>query len=429
MRSSARRRGAFGLAVAAAIVLISPASLASEDKPPDDEEDDPTERTEPAGFPVIGGSTDIGFQFGVAGTISHLGNRFKPYWWKVDGILSLSVKGGPRGTEITQQDQAMRWDIPGGGNGKIRLMPGLFYSKTINSGYFPYGNASPVVTLPDGTVGDRYQFRHEEAAVRLAARTPIAGPWSAMYGWQLRYVHPKSYPNSRLAIDAATRLPDGKPLIYGLGPLGIATINGAAIYDTRDDELQPTKGGFHMLSFRASGATPTESGVAWLGANATIRFYAKVWGPIVFANRIIVDLMAGHVPFYDMSQGGAFDPDDMPGGGEAVRGIPNGRYAGLVKVVVNNELRSTLFGFKAFGVKFKVGNSIFFDTGRVWVDYSFSDPRDGSGLGLHYGVGSGPFLLWGSAALFRIDVAYSPDATAANPGFPVGIYVQEGFMF
>jgi hypothetical protein len=37
--------------------------------------------------------------------------------------------------------------------------------------------------------------------------------------------------------------------------------------------------------------------------------------------------------------------------------------------------------------------------------------------------------LWGQAAIFRLEIAYSPDAVAENPGFPFGIYVEDGVMF
>ncbi len=100
-----------------------------------------------------------------------------------------------------------------------------------------------------------------------------------------------------------------------------------------------------------------------------------------------------------------------------------------MKVVRNVEMREGLVVFKLHGSKFQIGSTQFFDTGRVWLDYTFSDPRDGKGLGLKYGIGGGGFFTWDTAALFRIDVAYSPDASAANPGFPVGIYVQDSFMF
>lgn len=395
----------------------------------DDPDDDLKDKTEWAGFPVIGGSTDIGVQMGAAGSVTHVGNKMKPYWWKVDALVSLSVKGGPRGTEVVQQSHDMRWDIPGGANGKIRLMPGVFYDKTVNAGYFGLGNATPVITNPNGLVGERYQFVHEEASGRMIARTPLGNRYFAMYGWQLRYVNPRAYPESRLAIDAATRRSDGQPLIRGLQPLGIATLNGGVVYDSRDDEIFPTKGAFHVGALRFSGATPTSSGVYWAGANAIAQTYVRLPAGFVFAGRVMVDAMVGQPPFYDLSQGLAFDPNDMPGGGQSIRGVPNGRYSGLLKFVANAELRRIHGAFHFLGSRFQVGTTTFFDTGRVWNNYTFDDPRDGTGIGLKYGIGGGPFLLWDTAALFRVEAAYSPDASAANPGFPIGIYVQAGLIF
>jgi hypothetical protein len=70
-----------------------------------------------------------------------------------------------------------------------------------------------------------------------------------------------------------------------------------------------------------------------------------------------------------------------------------------------------------------------FDAGRVWSDYHITSAADGNTLNLKYGVGGGVFLQWGEAAIFRVEVAYSPDAESENPGFPVGIYVSDGLMF
>ncbi len=416
------------LSLAFALLLATGSARADEPTRADDP-DDPKERTEWAGFPVVGGSTDIGVQLGGAGVITHVGNRFKPYWWKVDGLVSVSVKGGPRGLEIVQQSHDMRWDIPGGAGGKARLMPAVFYDKTVNSGFFGLGNASRVVTDQNGQVNDRYQFRHEEASTRLTVRTPLGGPWATLYGWQLRYANPRAYKDSRLAIDATTRLSDGRPYLRGLQPLGIATLNAGVIYDSRDDEVFPRKGSFHLGALRLSGATPTSSGVYWAGMNFILRRYTQLPAGFVLAGRVIVDAMAGHVPFYDLSQGGAFDPNDMPGGPLGVRGVPLGRYSGLLKVIGNVEVRRIHGSFRLLGSKFQVGTIAFFDAGRVWNDYTFSDVRDGSGIGVKYGVGGGPFAIWDTAALFRVDFAYSPDASAANPGFPLGIYVQEALMF
>jgi outer membrane protein assembly factor BamA len=420
------RRLAAATALAASFVLSTAASRAADDIPLDDLQD----HNEWAYFPIVGGSTDIGIQLGAAAAVSHFGDRFKPYWWRADGLVSLSVKGGPRGTEVVQQSHDLRFDIPGGANGEARLMPAVFYDKTINSGYFGLGNASRASTDRRGQVGDRYQFRYEELSTRLNARSPLGhGPFSTMYGWQLRYARPEAYANSRLAIDAATHLSDGRPLIRGLQPLGIATVNQGIIYDTRDDELFTRSGSYHLAAWRLSGATPTDAHVAWVGLNFIARRYVQLPKDFVLAGRVIVDLMAGNVPFYDLSQGGAFDPDDLPGGPESVRGIPNGRYSGLIKTIGNVELRRVHGAVRLFGSRFQIGTNEFFDTGRVWNDYTFADVRDGKSMGLKYGAGMGIFAIWDSAALFRVDVAYSPDASAANPGFPLGIYVQEGLIF
>lgn len=430
-RRRTRLRGV-GVALGLALVLASPRVSADllDPKPTPTDPEELKDKTEWAAVPVIGGSTDIGFQFGAGFSMARVGGGFKPYWWNMDVLLSASVKGGPRGTEIVQQSHDMRWDIPGGAGGKVRLMPAVFFDKTVNSGYFGLGNDAPVVTDPEGQVGARYQFKHQELRTRLNVRQPIGGGFNALYGWTLRYLNPKAYPESRLAIDAATRDKDGSPLIYGLSPLGVGIVNGGLNYDTRDDEIVPTRGSFHVAALRFAGATPIESSVRWAGMNFIFSKYARIGrSPFIVAGRLFVDMMAGHVPFYDMSQAGAFVGIDMPGGPQGIRGVPNGRYSGLLKVVGNVEVRTFFTDFTFLGSRFKVGATAFFDTGRVWLDYTFSNPRDGSGLGLKYGVGGGPCFTWDSTALFRVDVAYSPDASAANPGFPVGIYVQEGFMF
>jgi hypothetical protein len=88
-----------------------------------------------------------------------------------------------------------------------------------------------------------------------------------------------------------------------------------------------------------------------------------------------------------------------------------------------------LFRFKLLGQSFHVGSSTFFDTGRVWSDYTLTNPHDGRGIGLKWGAGVGALIQWGQAAVFRVEAAYSPDAVSENPGFPIGLYVADGVMF
>jgi hemolysin activation/secretion protein len=109
--------------------------------------------------------------------------------------------------------------------------------------------------------------------------------------------------------------------------------------------------------------------------------------------------------------------------------VPEGRYSGAIKIVGNVEIRIPFPRFRLFGQRFRLGTTTFFDTGRVWADYHADPARDGTSLGLKYGVGGGAFLQWGEAAIFRAEAAYSPDAESENPGFPIGIYVSDGLMF
>ena len=113
-----------------------------------------------------------------------------------------------------------------------------------------------------------------------------------------------------------------------------------------------------------------------------------------------------------------------------MHGVPEGRYLGKLKAIVNLELRAMLIDFSLFGQKLRFGGDLLFDTGRTWLDYTFSSPEDGNNLlGLKWGVGGGLYLRWGQAGLFRLEAAYSPDAVAENPGFPLGVYVEDGVMF
>ena len=122
-------------------------------KPPAPDEkpqhDYTTERLEPAGFPIIGGDSDIGFQFGGVGTLSYFKDGVKPYRWSMNLVLSSSVKSGPTGAEIAQQNYLWLMDVPeflGEGSASTRRSP---TAHTVNYGYFGFGNASSGTTPPD----------------------------------------------------------------------------------------------------------------------------------------------------------------------------------------------------------------------------------------------------------------------------------------
>ncbi len=141
---------------ASAVILCTREALAQEPADPirapeprsapvvkrsDDTFDYETSRYEPAGFPLLGGDSDIGFEFGAVGTLSKFGHGIEPYQWNMDAVVALSVKHGPSGNlELTQQQYLWTIDIPGLLDRTVRLIP-------------TRKNLAPVRELPRGQCG------------------------------------------------------------------------------------------------------------------------------------------------------------------------------------------------------------------------------------------------------------------------------------
>ena len=368
-------------------------------------------------------------EFGGVATLTRFQDGIKPYAWNMDVVLDASLKEGPRNLEIAQQNYLWQLDAPGLFHGLLRLMPTLSYTHTVNLGWFGLGNASPGTRPGDGNPERYFQFIQSEARVRQIARINLPGPIDGVILTSLRYLDPADYPNSKLELDAAAVSPNGTPLIRGLRKLGQAAVGIGAIYDTRDNEFFTTRGAYHQVGVKFSEGVPFGADIRYGEASAILAGYLQFYAPFIFAWRLVADLEFGNVPFYDLFTGGPFTTIEMPGGSAGIRGVPIGRYSGPIKALANVEVRGMLLDVKAFGQKFHIGGTTFFDTGRIWADYSFNSPADGTGLGLKYGVGVGGYLQWGQAAVFRIEMAYSPDAASENPGFPFGLYVEDGLMF
>jgi hypothetical protein len=387
-------------------------------------------RFEWAGFPIIGGNSDIGIQFGVAATFTRFREGVAPYFWNLDVVLSTSLKGDSNGIGFIQQADVLRLDAPDLLNHRLRLDTRGSFTRTINEGYYGVGNASSAGPRPgEADIIRLNQYIQEETRVRTIARVHTGSSLlDVALAGNFRYEWPTLYPGSKLATDAAARNPDGSPVVYGVQNGGLAGIGAGIMIDTRDSEFITHRGIFYQLG--VGGTVGSAEGIRYAQASAVLSHYAPLGGPFIFATRIIADWEFGNVPFYDLQQGGIFEPQLLIGPG-GVRGVPEGRYAGAAKVIGNIEIRSALPRFRLFGQRFRLGTTTFFDAGRVWASYrgGADVAHDGTTLGLRYGVGGGVFLQWGEAAIFRVEAAYSPDAVSENPGFPIGIYVSDGLMF
>ncbi len=387
----------------------------------------PSRRYEPAGFPILGGNSDIGFQFGGAGTLTRFYDGARPYLWNIDLLLSGSVKDDQNGFRLVQQSHVLRLDAPDLWSGRLRLDARASFQRTINLGYFGLGNASTADAPPTG--GGRYfQYVQEETRLRAIVRVHTGTVVDLALGGSVRLETPEVYPDSKLAEDLAARGPDGKAEVFGGQTAVLAGVAAGIFIDTRDSEFVTRRGVFYQVGLGATVGSAEQ--IAYGNASAVLAHYASLGGPFLFASRFIASGEFGRVPFYDLAQGGTFEPQYLLGSESGIRGVPEGRYAGAVKVVANTEIRSTPFErFRLLGQSLRIGTTTFFDVGRVWNGSAVISPADGNSLGLKYGIGGGVFLQWGEAAIFRFEAAYSPDAESENKGLPVGLYVSDGLMF
>ena len=384
-------------------------------------------RYEFAGLPIVGGNSDIGLQFGGAATLTRFFDQAQPYLWNIDLLLSASIKDDQNGLRLVQQSHVLRLDAPELFGGRARLDARATYQRTINAGYYGLGNESAVVPINgDANLARRYQYIQQEGWLRGIVRVRTGTPVDVALAGNFRYEVPVAYPGSKLADDLAGGSQDAA--VTGGQAALLGSLTGGVMIDTRDSEFVTTRGIFYQLGVAATAGSAESVGYGEV--SAVLAHYAPIWGPFIFASRIFASARFGRVPFYDLQQGGAFEPESLLGGDQGVRGVPQGRYAGLVKAVTNIEIRATPFPrFHVLGERFRVGTTTFFDAGRVWSGYSTTSASDGTSLGLKYGVGGGVFVQWGEAAIFRIEAAYSPDAVSENPNFPIGLYVSDGLMF
>jgi len=347
-----------------------------------------------------------------------------PYLWRGELGLSASVIDSPDGAEFAQHFDSVRWDIPNLVDGALRLQPQILFQRTVNAGWYGLGNGSNA-DLPSGVEepGRRFQYVYMAPETRLNMRLRLSDTLSLMTGVHGRYVMPGAYPGSRFDTDRRL-VTDGEPVLRGTDDHGLALAAVGLLWDTRDDETVPTIGFFHELSLRGAVGFGDTAEFGYGGLTTHLRFFVPLAHQyLILGLRVLLDVLFGDPPFYELSKGGAFFPTELPGGQDGIRGVPAGRYSGDIKLVGSIEFRSMFWSFHLLGTPLRLGAAAVFDWGRIWTTGPEGARADGIGSGLKFGVGGGIHWQWGRSALFRFELAWSPDADAASPHVPLGAYV------
>ena len=375
-------------------------------------------------FPMLAGNSDIGFEFGVLGLVNKLGSR-GPYEWSLMAQVALSVKGlpGGGGAEFPVHEDFVRfdWRDPGG---RWRVATSLSFWQAANAGFFGLGNLSPPNGMSEASGIRATQYRRSQLVASGFLAYEARPCLRVRLGFLGRRVAPQAYPGSTLALER-----ESEPLLLGVFTHGsIIGVLGVE-WDTRDQELTPTRGAWLEASLRGSPGPVTGIDLSFGGVTVHLRgFHEFIENRLVVAGRILFDGVFGRPPLQELSHSGGFTDVWMLGGTDGARGIPEGRYQGRLRLIASLEARLFIAPFVLLGRNFRLGVVAFTDTGRVWADWTPRPDLDGTGLGLHLAFGAGLRVQWGKTVLIRFDVAYAPPpaSTAINP---IGIYFILGESF
>ena len=351
-------------------------------------------------LPLLSFNSDHGFGYGGAGGMYLYAPGKKPYAHALGAQVFFSSRG--------VQNHYIRYDGPQL-IGPLRLEGRLEYRREMRSPFFGAGNKS----APDfrGDENDqRYNFDKGAPGfwVRLRGR-PFGDthPLQSYVGYGWRHTSVDTYETSMLQKE--------KPLGIEGGSTGQLLVG--VLWDTRDDESDPTVGGAEELALRVSGSA-TGSRYHYAGITLSERRYIKLSSRLTLAHRLTLDMLFGDVPFYEWSNTGGVNVSEGIGGMSSVRGIERNRFSGNIKVFSNTELRFQAANLRVFGQDMRLGAVVFMDLGRVW----HPGVPDGKWYEWHPGIGGGVRIAR-RAAVVRMDYARSTESGRRR------FYLTFGHMF
>lgn len=202
--------------------------------------------------------------------------------------------------------------------------------------------------------------------------------------------------------------------LYQSGSLGVeksgtVSLGTGYIFDSRDNEFDPRFGIYGKAGFQLiKDYTRTTYIFPFVESEIRTYFTFHLIRDITFANRLSYQHIDGEAPFRKLP---------VIGGEETMRGYPENRFMDDNALLLNTELRTWLFEFPSYEVKF--GGTLFFDAGRTYANgTSLKDVFDD--LKYTYGLG-GTSSFFNENFIFRADLGFSDDG--------YGLYFTAGYLF
>lgn len=362
-------------------------------------------------IPLLGYDTDEGLEYGAIVDVSFYGPDAPP------GPPSVTIRPSLQFSAEGRRDATVFIDAPRLPDGwRLTVFGG--FQRHLATPYYGLGNESerdPALERSPNPYYYRYGRTRGEITFDLQA--PVRDtPVRVLFGTGSAKIKIDPTPHDEGTTLVATQFessPGGLP--HGWTNF----IRAGIIWDTRDSEVDPTRGVWSeaLIKQAAESLAGDYSFTRWTLTDR--RYYSLVNG-LVLANRVVLQGTNGNVPFYELqSIDSSVGSEEALGGARSLRGIPKNRYAGRGLFLWNLEMRYHALSFSTGGHDFRIVASAFMDSGRVWAGALhlpdvFSDWHQGFGGGLRLGVGE---RFMGS-----LDIGHSTESEAP-------VYMGMGYLF
>jgi hypothetical protein len=327
-----------------------------------------------AALPTFNFSSDTGVGFGARGKAQRLANGVEPYW--------LSLEAQLYGTTLGAQMHFLSADIPSVAGSQWRLDALAGFKRDVAAHFYGAERADETdpSTLYTDTAG----------IVRVRAQRPLWSHLALRMGYRFFYTD--------IDVRQGSRLEQARPFGIAGGPYSELSLG--LTWDTRDDELVPTRGVLIEAAVRGAAKFLGSAGNS-AGVYAAASGYQPLMPGWLLAARIAVDATFGDVPFNRAGDLGTMTSPNFItagiGGSTTVRGLLQSEYVGARKLITNVELRFPIYAFTFFKQNLAFSGVAFVDAGHV-------DPGP-----VRLGAGGGLRIRWGKFFIVRLDAGYAGD--------------------
>ena len=398
------------LMILAQSLLAAPNSDAP--KPPDT-------RLELAGLPAVTYRSDAGLGAGLLASTARFRPGCVPFCWRALTLLQGVMQWDEQGIKVPTRNAVVFLDLPQWQRPNWRLLLALANFDDDETGYRGIGTRR----IAGGTRGTpSYGWHRRVAGFKWRQRwlgrpASPTGYLDAYLGTELGWNTVTAPPGSQLQLDrsAHDRNPDSwagliAPYLQPSGDHLELLVSAGALYDHRDHEFTPSRGGFHEVSLRSGQAA--DAGL-WASLFIESSFFKTLIAQrVVIASRLLLDHAVGSVPVYRRAEVGGLIPHLGVSGAEGVRGVPTYYEVGQTKAIANFELRWRVVDHVAGQQALSWRAVTFVDAGRAWTDLhsGLLEPLDldAPWHAALVGFGGGLRLRWGQAFVLRMDAAFSP---------------------